>query len=229
MQQRPSWEANSFSASQEIPRILWNPEVHYRLLQLNAVHAPSHFFTIHFNIILLSTPGSAKWSPSLRSPHRNPVCTSLVPIRATCPAHLILLDLITRIIFGDVLRTKHVNTLARVGGGGTQHFCTVTAAGWVIYIRALSIFLTEEIHDSYSSPNVRVIKYKGEWDGRGTWHAGARKEVHVWISWENLKTPLWRPGRRWLEAEGTIGPQCTPCRHMAGQAYNLMGGYLCGC
>ena len=29
MVQSPSWEANWFAASQEIPRILWNPKVHY--------------------------------------------------------------------------------------------------------------------------------------------------------------------------------------------------------
>jgi hypothetical protein len=30
MEQGPSWEANQFSASQEIARILWNPKIHYR-------------------------------------------------------------------------------------------------------------------------------------------------------------------------------------------------------
>ena len=62
MEQSPSWEANRFLASQEIPRILWNPKVHYRihngpspvpiLNQIDPAHSPSHLFNIHFNIIL---------------------------------------------------------------------------------------------------------------------------------------------------------------------------------
>ena len=46
---------------------------------------PSHFSNIHFNIILPFTPGSSKSSPSLRFPHRNPVCTFFLP--HTCYMH----------------------------------------------------------------------------------------------------------------------------------------------
>ena len=62
MVQSPSWEANRFAASQEIPRMSRNPKVHYRtherpptvpiLGQPNPVHIPtSHLLEIRPNII----------------------------------------------------------------------------------------------------------------------------------------------------------------------------------
>ena len=40
MEHSSSWEANSFSASQEIPLILWNPNVHYRIHEPNTCPYP---------------------------------------------------------------------------------------------------------------------------------------------------------------------------------------------
>ena len=81
------------AASQEIPRILWNPKVHYRTHKypppvptLSRPHAvptnPSHFLKSRINIILPSMSGSRQWSLSLRFPHQNPVHTS--PLPHTC-------------------------------------------------------------------------------------------------------------------------------------------------
>ena len=74
-----SWEANQFSTSQETPPILWNPKVHYRigkcpppapiLSQLDPVHTfTTHFLKIHLYTTFPSTPGTPKWSHSLRFP-----------------------------------------------------------------------------------------------------------------------------------------------------------------
>ena len=96
--QSPSWEANWFAASQEIPRISRNPKVRFRtnkrpspvsiLGQPNPVHIPtSQLLEIHPNIIHPSTPRCPQWSLSLRFPQQDPIHPLSSPIRATCPAH----------------------------------------------------------------------------------------------------------------------------------------------
>ena len=53
MVQSPSWEANWFAASQEIPRISRNPKAHYRTQQASAT---------------CLYPGSAQSSPYTHTP-----------------------------------------------------------------------------------------------------------------------------------------------------------------
>jgi hypothetical protein len=74
----------------------------------------SHFLKIHRNINFPFKLGSSKWSHSLRFPHKNTACTSSFPIRITCPAHPILLDLLIRIIFSEewrALRSTYLEML----------------------------------------------------------------------------------------------------------------------
>ena len=112
----PSWEANWFAASQEIPRISRNPKVHYRthkrpppipiLGQPNPVHIPtSHLLEIHPNIIHPSTPRSPQWSLPSGFPTKTLYIPLSSPLHTTCPAHLILLYFITRTILGEEYRS----------------------------------------------------------------------------------------------------------------------------
>jgi len=111
-EQSHSWEANRSSDSQEIPRFLWDPEIYYRIhkslptvptLSYTIPLQTSHPISWRSILILCSQlhQGLPSGFPSLRFPHQNLVCTSplISSITATCPAHLILLNLISRIIY----------------------------------------------------------------------------------------------------------------------------------
>jgi len=108
MQQSPSWEANRFSGSYEIPRIFCIPKVHYRFYksplpipipsQINPVHAP-HPTSRSSNLVLyfhlrLSLPSGLFPSDF---PTKNLYAPRLSHIHDTSPAHLILLQFITPI------------------------------------------------------------------------------------------------------------------------------------
>ena len=101
MEQSPFWEANSSLTSEEIPRILWNPTVHYHiqkrppsvpiLSQINPFHAsPSYFWRpilISSSHMCLALPNGLFPSVSINKILYAPLVS---PMPTTCPAHLFL-------------------------------------------------------------------------------------------------------------------------------------------
>jgi hypothetical protein len=130
MEQRPSWGANSHSASQEIPRLLWNPKVHcyvhknpslvLLLNQMNPVHTlPPKLPKANSNIILQSTRRSFEWSLLFRFSNRNFVCISHVPHACYMPAILVF-DFITLIkLDGSV---QFITLLIMQSSPASRHF-----------------------------------------------------------------------------------------------------------
>jgi hypothetical protein len=66
---------------------------------------PTTQLKIHLNIIHSCTPESSNYSLSLRFPNQTLYVPFLSSIRIACPAYLILLDLIIRIIFDEQYRS----------------------------------------------------------------------------------------------------------------------------
>ena len=109
--QSPSWEANWFAATQEIPRISRNPKVHYRthkrpppisiLGQPNPVHIPtSHLLEIRPNII----------NPSTHNNNSNVMDTKM----RFAPAWRVLNTFFRRSIWRFVYKVYRVNRMTNV-------------------------------------------------------------------------------------------------------------------
>ena len=116
MVQSPSWEANWFAASQEIPAFHGTRRFITALTSVRHLSLPwtSPIQSIYphptswRSILILSTHLLLGLSSGLVPsgfPTKNLYTPLSSPIRATCPAHLILLDFITRTILGEEYRS----------------------------------------------------------------------------------------------------------------------------
>ena len=144
MQQSLSWEANSSSASQEIPHILHNPKVHYHtqkrpltlpiLSQSNPVHSsPFRFLKIHFNNIFPCMPSSSNWSLSVSSSHQNPAST--FHVYRTWNSHTIKINIIMCLLD---LQTSYSNPLHPLNGGhGAIAPFSICSGFWITKIKYL--------------------------------------------------------------------------------------------
>jgi hypothetical protein len=102
MELSSSWEAANCTATQELPSVLWNPKVHYRshkclhwsLSWARSIQSPpSHPISLR-SILILSTHlrlGLPNGLLPSGFPTNILYAFLLSPIRATCPAHVILL------------------------------------------------------------------------------------------------------------------------------------------
>ena len=158
MEQSPSWEANRFPVTQEIPRISWNSKLHYRiykcpppvtlLSQIKLVHA---LHTTSWRSILIFSSHLWLGLPSGLFPSGFPTKVLYRPLpsltRATCPA--------------TCIKQKTSGTRRRViwyNFTGASEDETCTLQGYRAIYSGISFIFRGRLAPSSETPSVPISK-----------------------------------------------------------------------
>ena len=163
MQQTSAWEANRLSDSQEIPRNLYNPYIHY------PIHKYPPTVPLLSQIYLVHTPHSISWKSILilfshlrlglpsgpfpsGYPTKNLYTPPLSPIRATCRPHLILIDFISQKILIEHFRPLSFSLCSFLHSPVTSSLLGPSILLKTLFSHTLSLSSSLNVSDQVSHP-----------------------------------------------------------------------------
>jgi hypothetical protein len=191
----PSWEAANCAATQEFPTFLWNPKIHYGvhkspplvpiLSQINPIHTT--LSKIHFNIVHHLSLGIHS-GLFLSGCPINILYVFLLPIRATCPAHLILPDLVTLIMFDEEYKLWSTSLCSLLQPPVTSCLFGPNFPLNTLFSHTLSLCSSLNVRDQVSYPHRTTGKITVLHSLIFMFLDSRREHKRFWTEWQHYRT-----------------------------------------